>query len=216
MDAQGLYVIPKTCSPKTVVYGPTQSSGASVAWIAKLFDISIDEVLERAQNANIGIIPIYLPYISGERAPIWRTDIKGSFNLVDALATQSEFLAATLEGISFHERSVLDAAAAALNRSFNSVTLGGHAGNDPRWDGIRLRTLGVDLERKTDIDSTTRGAAMLAMALGGSDLGTAVQSLRPDSQLSTPNADEITYSGSKYQDFVELRRNLLRFHDSRL
>ena len=87
-----------------MVYGPTQSSGAAVDCVAKLFNISIAEVMAEADQANLESVPIFLPYISGERAPIWRTDIRGSFNFVDAAAARSEFLAAVLEGISLAER----------------------------------------------------------------------------------------------------------------
>lgn len=214
-DAAGLYVIPKSCSPKAVVYGPTQSSGASVAWVANLFGVSIDEVMDQAAKANLEFVPMYLPYISGERAPIWRTDIRGSFNLVDSAATESEFFAAVLEGISFHERSVLDVASATLSIKYSSITLGGHAGNDQRWDAIRLRTLGTNLERKTDIDSTTRGAAMLAMTNLGFELTETVELLKPSSSFSIPNSDQINFSEAKYQDFLALRHNLLSFQGSR-
>lgn len=214
-DAAGLYVIPKSCSPKAVVYGPTQSSGASVAWVANLFGVSIDDVMDQAAKANLKFVPMYLPYISGERAPIWRTDIRGSFNLVDSAATESEFFAAVLEGISFHERSVLDVASSTLSINYSSITLGGHAGNDQRWDAIRLRTLGKGLERKTDIDSTTRGAAMLAMTNLGLELTQTVELLKPSSTLSSPDLDQTTYSEARYQDFLALRTNLLSFHSSR-
>jgi len=214
-DAAGLYVIPKSCSPKAVVYGPTQSSGASVAWVANLFGVSIDDVMDQAAKANLMFVPTYLPYISGERAPIWRTDIRGSFNLVDSAATQSEFFAAVLEGISLHERSVLDAASSTLSTNYSSITLGGHAGNDQRWDPIRLRTLGKGLERKTDIDSTTRGAAMLAMTNSGLGLTETAELLKPSSTPSSPDLDQINYSEARYRDFLALRSNLLSFHSSR-
>lgn len=214
-DAAGLYVIPQTCAPLNVVYGPTQSSGASVDWIAKLFSISIDQVMDSAQEAELSLVPIYLPYISGERAPIWRTDIRGSFSYVDAAATKNEFCAGVLEGISFAERTVLDAAAKTLKTSYSAVTLGGHAGNDHRWDSVRLRTLGKDLVRKTDIDSTTRGAAMLARVLLTGSIADSVEALAPTSEFSIPTGSDVQYAQQRYQEFLTMREMTLELIDNR-
>jgi xylulokinase len=214
-DAAGLYVIPKTCAPLNVVYGPTQSSGASVQWVANLFSISIDQAMDCAQDAQLNLVPIFLPYISGERAPIWRTDIRGAFGNVDAAATRNEFCAGVLQGISFAERSVLDAAAKTLKSSYSAVTLGGHAGNDQRWDAFRLRTLGTNLVRKTDIDSTTRGSAMLGLALLGGSLADSVQALAPTSESSAPLEADIQYSTRNYQAFCLLRDSTLKLIDNR-
>lgn len=35
-QAHPLYVVPTTCAPLTVIYGPTQSSGASLEWVGRL------------------------------------------------------------------------------------------------------------------------------------------------------------------------------------
>lgn len=214
-DAAGLYVIPQTCAPLNVVYGPTQSSGASVDWVAKLFSISIDQVMDLAQEADLSLVPIYLPYISGERAPIWRTDIRGSFSYVDAAATKSEFCAGVLQGISFAERTVLDAAANVLMTSYPNVTLGGHAGNDRRWDGVRLRTLGIELVRKTDIDSTTRGSAMLSLVLLTGSVAESVRALAPTSEFSIPSGPDTKYARKHYQEFLTLRDLTLGLIDNR-
>ena len=215
-DAQGLYVIPKTCSPSTVVYGPTQSSGAAVDWVAKLFNISINEVMNEADQANLESVPIFLPYISGERAPIWRTDIRGSFSFVDSAAGRPEFLTAVLEGVSLAERSVLEAAAQKLGTEFGDITLGGHAGNDHRWDPIRLRTLGKNLVRKTDIDSTTRGSAILALVLVTGSVVDSVAALSPTSELSAPIGADNDYSSKKYELFLKLRAATLELIDTRI
>jgi xylulokinase len=209
-DAGGLYVIPTTCSPLSVVYGPTQSSGAAVEWAARLFMTSIDHVMDNALTADPEMTPTFLPYISGERAPLWRTDVRGSFSNVSVSAGQAEFFAAVLQGISFAERSILDLAASLLGASHGHVILGGHAGNDDRWLPIRLRTLGRALSRKSDIDSTTRGSAILAMTLLDLTLQESVRILSPDSEHSVPTAGEIDYARREFAKFLEWRNATLR------
>jgi xylulokinase len=209
-DAGGLYVIPTTCSPLTVVYGPTQSSGAAVEWAAKLFETSIDEVMDNALTADPEITPTFLPYISGERAPLWRTDIRGSFSNVNASAGRAEFFAAVLQGISLAERSILDLAGSLLGVEHDHVILGGHAGNDDRWLPVRLRTLGRSLSRKSDIDSTTRGSAILAMTLLDLTLQESVRILSPGSEHSVPTAGEIDYARREFEKFIEWQSAALR------
>lgn len=214
-DAEGLYVIPKSCSPMNVVYGPTQSSGAAVAWVANLFELPIDEVMVRANKAELDLIPLFLPYLSGERAPIWRTDIRAVFGQIDSATSQQELIASVLHGISLSERSVLEIAATKLGADFSAVTLGGHAGNDHRWDAIRLRTLGKVLKRKTDIDSTTRGSAMLALVLHTGSLAKSVKALEPTEELSTPNGADIDYAQKTYEEFIRLRNSSIKLIDNR-
>ena len=61
-DAHPLYVIPNTCAPRAVIYGPTQASGASIEWLAQLFKTTPDGVIEAASGA-VGPIPIFVPVL---------------------------------------------------------------------------------------------------------------------------------------------------------
>lgn len=212
-SADGLYVIPNTCAPMTVVYGPTQTSGAAVAWAASLLNLSVDELIEQAGRASLDDLPIFLPYIDGERAPLWRPDIRGSFTHVGVRARQPEFAAAVLHGISFTERSVLEEAITRSGVDPSAITLGGHAGNDHRWDRFRLRTLGKVLHRKTDNDSTTRGSAMLALVSLDIDLSEAVNLLAPPGEVSTPSDTDCDFALSQYEKFLHTREVVLHLYD---
>jgi xylulokinase len=62
-DGGSLYLIPETCAPLTITYGPTQSSGSSIAWACDFLDISLDEVMSFSHQSEGKNLPIYLPYI---------------------------------------------------------------------------------------------------------------------------------------------------------
>ncbi|MEI9906742.1 MAG: FGGY-family carbohydrate kinase [Actinomycetota bacterium] len=105
-DGGSLYVIPNTCSPLSVTYGPTQSSGSSVEFASKILGVASDELIDLAINSESQELPIYLPYVDGERAPLWRSDLRGGFYGVSISATREDFAAAVVEGISFAERAL--------------------------------------------------------------------------------------------------------------
>jgi len=106
-DGDSLYVIPQSCAPMSVVYGPTQSSGAAIAWGAQLLGINENELIEMGGNDDSQSVPIFLPYISGERAPLWRNDIRGGFLHIDQTCSASTLSRSVMEGISFSEKQVL-------------------------------------------------------------------------------------------------------------
>lgn len=213
-DGGGLYIIPETCAPLSVLYGPTQSSGAAIAWFGQMQSLSADEVIELALTSTCDVLPIFVPYISGERAPIWRPDVRGSFVKIDSQHNLADFARALLEGISFGERHVLEVAADLLRDDLSSIKLGGHAGNDPRWDQIRLRSLGVEIERFEDLDTTNRGNAMLALAGLGVDLAQAYQRLKAPSISSTPGMSQIEYSTRVFSSFGQAQKQARDLADS--
>ena len=214
-DAGSLYVIPQACSPLSVTYGPTQMSGGSIAWAAKLFGISENEIVSEGAGDGDETAPLFLPYIKGERAPLWRTDIQGRFVNISTRHTRSSFARATMEGISLAERQVLEIAEEVNGYRSSQVILGGHAGNDARWESIRTRTIGRKILRFEDGDTTTRGAAMLAHAMNVG-LEQAVNELSITPVSAEPTDAEKQYAAKIYSEFLTQQRELLATADRKL
>ena len=214
-DAGSLYVIPKACAPLTVTYGPTQMSGGSIAWAAKLFGVSENEIVSEGAQDDGETAPIFLPYIKGERAPLWRNDIEGRFVNINTTHVRSSFARATMEGISLAERQVLEIAEEINHHRAEKVVLGGHAGNDARWERIRARTIGRKILRYEDGDTTTRGASMLAHAMSVG-LEKAVSDLSINPVATEPTDSEKKYSQRVYKEFLTEQRELLATADRKL
>jgi xylulokinase len=72
-----------------------------------------------ALSALAGEVPpasgglIFLPYLNGERSPIWDADAKGVYYGLSFLHTKGHFVRATMEGTAFALRHNLEAAAQA-------------------------------------------------------------------------------------------------------
>ena len=211
-DAGSLYVIPKACAPLSVTYGPTQMSGGSIAWAAKLFGISEQDLVEEGSHDMSETVPLYLPYIKGERAPLWRNDISGRYLNMKSEHTRGSFARATMEGISLAERQVLEIAETTNKRRADRVVLGGHAGNDVRWERIRARTIGRTIVRYEDTDTTTRGSAMLAHAMSVG-LPQAVSDLSITPAVAHPTDTEQSYAENIFKEFLVEQGELLATAD---
>lgn len=91
-----------------LVGGPTSSAGAVLEW---LFALLLDNVpLERrfetavalaAQSAPGAQGLTMLPFLSGERAPYWRGDLRGSLLGLDLAHKENDLLRAAIEGVVF-------------------------------------------------------------------------------------------------------------------
>ena len=215
IDGGKLYVIPESCAPLAVTYGPTQMSGGSISWVSKLLNISEEEVIQLGSGNFQSDIPIFLPYLAGERAPLWRSDIRGEFTGLSIEHDASTLCRAVMEGISFAERQVMEISQELTGEASSEVVLGGHSGNDPKWISTRLRTLGRKISRVVDADITCRGSAMLAYANYSGDLKAAYKKLAVKKSESIPSAVEIDYSKSQYPLFLTSQKNLISNYDSK-
>lgn len=214
-DGGGLYVIPDTCAPLAVTYGPTQSSGSSVEWAANLLGVDSNEFIDLAVNSNSSELPIYLPYIDGERAPIWRPDLRGGFYSVSISSNREDLAASVLEGIGFAERQVLGIAEQLNGSQAEAIKLGGHAGNDSRGEKIRLKTLGRPVERFVDTDTTNRGSAILAHAVVTGNLQESVEALSFKPIRVDPTQSDRIYAEEKNREFLLLQSQAVALADFR-
>jgi len=88
--------------------GPTNNGGVVIKWFAENFlhrklESAADygDLLSRIKNVAPGSDGLmFLPYILGERAPVWNSDATGAFVGIRYLHTQGHFIRAVIEGIS--------------------------------------------------------------------------------------------------------------------
>ena len=91
------------------LFGTTQSAGRVVQWAQKLFELDTPQRLDTlASEAPPGCDGLFLlPYLEGERSPIFDADAKGIYFGITPLHTKSYFLRAALEGVAYALRSIL-------------------------------------------------------------------------------------------------------------
>jgi xylulokinase len=184
-------------------------SGGSISWAAQLFGVTENELIARGDGDISANVPTYLPYIAGERAPLWRSDIRGSFTNISVAHGAGAFARATMEGISFAERQVLELSQERTGAAAGEIVLSGKAGNDSRWLATRLRTIGQSLRIVDDPEITCRGAAILADAMLTQSISHSTAKLSVSGEVHHPTAADLEYGLRNYRLFIEEQRALL-------
>lgn len=91
------------------VFGTTEAAGKSVDWVRTHFGLeSAAQVSAGAQEAPAGCDGlVFLPYLEGERSPIFDPNAKGVFFGIRAGHTPAYFMRSVLEGVACALRSIL-------------------------------------------------------------------------------------------------------------
>lgn len=91
------------------VYGATQTAGQAVNWALDLFGTpdarSLDQAAASVMPGSDGLI--FLPYLDGERAPIYDEQARGVFFGLHASHRQAHLQRAVLEGVALALRSIV-------------------------------------------------------------------------------------------------------------
>lgn len=112
---------------------------------------------------------IFLPYIYGERAPVWDAEARGIFFGVSAAHTRAHFMRAIMEGISFALKELLFIMEETVAPITNIYASGGFI-RSKKWICLLADVLGKKISVTHAEDSSAAGAAMLGMmALGIAD-----------------------------------------------
>ena len=90
--------------------GPTQAGADCVLWCHRTFAfaVTLAAAVERAgKMPPAEDRPLFLPYLAGERTPIWRADVRGAFEGLARGHDADDFLWAVLEGVAMAMRDIL-------------------------------------------------------------------------------------------------------------
>lgn len=118
----------------------------------------------RAPAGAAGVL--WLPALSGATAPEWNPDARAAWFGLTAAHTRAHLARALLEGNAFALRDVLEAMVMAGLEPLELVCVGGGARGELLLQ-IRADVTGLPVTRPEDVETTARGAAMLAAAGAG-------------------------------------------------
>jgi len=148
--------------------GPTQAGGDALVWAARALRMEVGEVLAAAAAALEDPQPIvFLPYLAGERAPLWDPTARATF-LGITTSTEARHLAlAVLEGVAFSARHLLGACQTAAGVPVTSLRLSGGGARSATWNLIKATAHGRAVEVMATLDSAALGAALMGMVAAG-------------------------------------------------
>lgn len=207
-----------------IIFEATQASGKSINWFIKNIigsDRSPNKlVLTNEKNDFPKMNPlIFLPYIEGERSPIWDSCARGIFFGLNSQHTRFDLYRAILEGIGFSILQNFEILRGISNKDNISDYLrvsGGGAENN-YLNQIKADILGEKVVTAKFCESGLLGGAILAMiGLGIYSFNEAVKKMVHTDRIFQPNMEKHHHYYSRlfpiykklYQNNLELFKEL--------
>ena len=157
-----------------LLQGGTTGGGGAMRWVNEHFGyeerlkareagrspmVFLDELAQTVSAGSQGVV--FLPYMAGERSPIWDEKAKGVFYGLDYSKTKAHMVRAVMEGVAYSLRHNLEAAYSAGASVSTMRSVGGSA-NSQFWAQMKADITGKPIEVPASDTATTLGAALLA------------------------------------------------------
>lgn len=214
----GYHVVPE----RWLLQGGSVGGGGVMRWLEHEFgdyersrrsflgQSSLDQfnnIAGRVAPGSDGLI--FLPYMAGERSPIWDPQAKGVFYGLDFSKTKGHFIRAAMEGVAFSLKHNLDAAAEAGVEAKVMKAIGGSA-NSLLWTQIKADVTGKRIVVPSSDTATTLGACILAgVGIGMYDsFEEAVALTVKESRVHEPDREKYDIYNENYQKYIKIYQNL--------
>lgn len=165
------------CEGMMLHAGPTQSGGASVEWLSRLLGKTAAEISALAAAADLRHVPLFLPHLDGERAPLWDPQARGAITAMSSATGPAELARAVLEGVAYSARLVFDSLEFSACRAAEVIHHAGGGASSDLWCQIRADVLGKTVKRTAMRDAGVLGAALMA-GVGAGVFSSLVQATR--------------------------------------
>jgi glycerol kinase len=187
-----------------VVYaleGSVFIAGAAVQWLRDGLGIidSAQEIEQLARSVPDSGGVCFVPALAGLGAPHWDAGARGLISGITRGTTRAHLARATLDAIALSVNDVVTAMRDDLGRPLGRLRVdGGAAANDLLME-LQAGLSHLSVERPSDLESTARGAAMLA-GLGAGIYSSSTEAAKivkldrsfPDSMMDTERAARLT------------------------
>lgn len=149
--------------------GPTNNGGVIFEWFTrefgafrKAFDLedSMEELIQEASKIPAGSEGLlFLPYLLGERAPIWNANARGAYFGLNMQHRQQHFIRATIEGILYEIYSI--GKTLQEHRPIHTLSINGSFTSYPFWAQIIADIFNKPVHVKNNSDSIGLGAFLV-------------------------------------------------------
>ena len=151
--------------------GPTNNGGVVFEWFARQFGMfndaidfeeSLTELFHEASQVGAGAEGLlFLPYLLGERAPIWNANARGMYFGININHQQKHFVRATVEGILYEIYSI--GKILEEHRTIDSLYINGSFASEPLWSQIIADMFDKPVNVNDNHDSIGIGAFLLSL-----------------------------------------------------
>lgn len=172
--ARELILSPHVAPGVWLLQGGTVGGGGAVNWFFRQFGAAWETLAKETGGSAFALMDreasrvppgcegvAFLPYLSGERTPLWDPSAKGVFYGMRFSTGRGHMARAVMEGVAFSLRHNLETAYAAGAKVSVLRSVGG-AANSPLWMQIKADVTQQTMEVTSSDTATAMGAAILA------------------------------------------------------
>ena len=183
-----------------VHYGVTASSGASLDFAISNF--GVDNVF--LTDSLIQNAPVFLPYLNGERAPIFDSDARGMFFGINADCQREHFAYSVMEGVVF---SIFHIYEHLGSPPASAMTVSGGAAKNEQLDYLKAEIFNLPVNILEEGDTSALGALMVAAKESGSsaDFVKIKKTILPDTRFRQLMLKRFEIYKKLYPSFKELK-----------
>jgi xylulokinase len=156
----GLHVVPG----RWLLQGGTTGGGGALKWLRETIcpELRFEDMSDLAAKVPAGSDGVlFLPYMAGERSPIWNPNASGVFFGLDYAKSRAHLIRACMEGVAYALRHNLETASDAGAYVKTLRAMGGSA-NSQVWTQIKADVTNKQIDVPASDTATTLGAAILA------------------------------------------------------
>ena len=153
-----------------VIGGAVNNGGVALQWLIEKIlqqnfkqEKNLAKIFKEATQIKAGAGGlIFLPYLNGERSPMWDENARGSFIGLTSFHTQANVVKAVLEGICFALLDVINAVEE-TSGSIEKIYLSGGIIKSKEWVQIFANITGKNVVINDAADASALGAAFVGM-----------------------------------------------------
>ncbi|SHN22439.1 gluconokinase [Gracilibacillus kekensis] len=153
----------------SIIGGPTNNGGIALQWLKEMMEFSgsHEEFLSGAENISVGAEGLlFVPYVNGERAPVWNQNARGSFYGLSVTHRRSHLVRAVLEGIVFNLYQIGQSLEEIAGKP-TMISVNGGLSKSPLWVQILADVFGQDIQLADTHHGAAWGASWTALVATG-------------------------------------------------
>jgi xylulokinase len=193
-EAPGLWTLPHSKAGKFQIGGPSNAGGLFLGWVSNV-------VAEDNSRPDPGRLPVWSPYVRGERVPYHDPDRRAALDGLDLTHGGAAVRRAAYEASGFVVRQLIELSGAAASRI---VATGGGTRVQP-WMQAMADATGLPVEVSSVPEGAALGAAFIARVAAGLETSTADAARWAQTErVVEPDPLWVNAMQARYARFVEL------------
>jgi sugar (pentulose or hexulose) kinase len=193
-----------------LINGGVDFGGSGLRWFRDILNVDYTELDQLALETEGSAVPlVFLPYMIGQRAPLWDNDTRGVFFGLSPDMGRKEFVRAIMESTVFGCRRIFNMIEEEMEKPIQAVALTGGCARNNQWN-----QLFADITEKEILPTGLEDAAPLGTAiiagLGAGIFSSPVEALAlcPESVIFKPDISQKEYYDDMFFLFSQLYDSL--------